>query len=396
MGIRIKLSDKRYFGEFGGSFAAETLIPLLIELEEAFKEFKKSKDLKKKYAGLLKNYAGRPTPLYHAVRLSKKLGIDVYLKREDLLHTGAHKINNALGQILLAKMMGKKRVIAETGAGQHGVATATAAACLDLECIVFIGEVDVRRQAPNVRRMKLLGAEVVSVASGSGTLKDAINEALRFWTANAKDTYYLIGSVVGPHPYPSIVRYFQSIIGKETKLQFKKLKGRLPEAVVACVGGGSNAAGMFFPFIKEGSVRLYGVEAGGSIKEPQRSGASLTAGSVGIFQGCRTYVLQNKEGNILEAHSVAPGLDYPGVGPEHAYWKSTGGVSYDVVYDEEALEAFRELAELEGIIPALESAHAIAYLPKLKKSGISEAVVCLSGRGDKDLEEFFRIVKHSF
>lgn len=393
---RIKLSAKRYFGEFGGSFAAETLVPLLIELEETFREFKKNSNLKKEYESLLRNYAGRPTPLYHAARLSKKLGMEVYLKREDLLHTGAHKINNALGQILLAKMMGKKRVIAETGAGQHGVATATAAACLNLECIVFMGKVDVRRQGPNVRRMKLLGAEVVPVAAGSGTLKDAINEALRFWTANARDTYYLIGSVVGPHPYPSIVRYFQSIIGKETKMQFKKLKRRLPEAVVACVGGGSNAAGMFFPFIKNSSVKLYGVEAGGSKEDPQRSGASLTAGAAGIFHGCRTYVLQNEEGNILEAHSVAPGLDYPGVGPEHAYWKSTGRVSYDIVYDEEALQAFQELAELEGIIPALESAHAVAYLPKLKKKGHSEAVVCLSGRGDKDLEEFFRIVDQSF
>jgi tryptophan synthase beta chain len=396
MKSRIKLSAKRYFGKFGGSFAAETLVPLLIELEEAFSEFKKRKDLQNEYAELLKNYAGRPTPLYYASNLSRELGLDVYLKREDLLHTGAHKINNALGQILLARMMGKKRVIAETGAGQHGVATATAAACLGLECVIFMGELDVKRQAPNVRRMKLLGAEVVPVKTGSKTLKDAINEALRFWTANARDTYYLIGSVVGPHPYPTIVRHFQTVIGKETKSQFRKIKGRLPETVVACVGGGSNAAGMFHPFIKENNVKLYGIEAGGSQKYPEKSGASLTQGSIGIFQGCRTYVLQDNNGNILEAHSVAAGLDYPGVGPEHAYWKETGRVTYTTVSDEEALAAFKQLAELEGIIPAFESAHAVAYLASLKKKGCSEAVVCLSGRGDKDLEEYFRLKQDSF
>jgi tryptophan synthase beta chain len=259
-----------------------------------------------------------------------------------------------------------------------------------------MGELDVKRQAPNVRRMKLLGAEVVPVKTGSKTLKDAINEALRFWTANARDTYYLIGSVVGPHPYPTIVRHFQSVIGKETKNQFRKIKGRLPETVVACVGGGSNAAGMFYPFIKKKNVKLYGIEAGGSQKYPEKSGASLTQGSIGIFQGCRTYVLQDNDGNILEAHSVAAGLDYPGVGPEHAYWKETGRVTYTTVSDEEALAAFKQLAELEGIIPALESAHAVAYLASLKKKGHSEAVVCLSGRGDKDLEEYFRLKQDSF
>lgn len=388
---KITLGRKRYFGDYGGSFVAETLVPLLIELESAFFEFLKDKKLKAELDFYLKNYAGRPTPLYFAKNLAKEIGMDVYLKREDLLHTGAHKINNALGQMLLARFMGKKRIIAETGAGQHGVATATAAAFLGMECLIFMGEEDVRRQAPNVKKMKLLGAEVVAVKTGSKTLKDAINEALRFWIANARNTYYLIGSVVGPYPYPLIVRHFQSIIGRETKRQFKKLKGRLPEAVIACVGGGSNAAGMFYPFIKESSVRLFGVEAGGSKKNPQKNSASLTSGSTGIFQGCKTYLLQDEAGNILEAHSVAAGLDYPAVGPEHAYWKDTGRVFYDTVFDEEAVEAFEMLAQLEGIIPAFESAHAVAYLKKAKLNGVSEAVVCLSGRGDKDLEEYFRI-----
>lgn len=381
----------RYFGgRFGGVFVAETLVPLLMELEEAFEEFKNDKVFKKDFRRLLKDYAGRPTPLYFASKLSKELGFNVFLKREDLLHTGAHKINNALGQMLLAKKMGKKRVIAETGAGQHGVAVATAAACLDMECIIFMGREDVRRQAPNVRRMKLLGAEVVPVESGSKTLKDAINEALRFWTAHANDTYYLLGSVVGPHPYPKIVRYFQSVIGREAKEQFKRIKGKLPELITACVGGGSNAAGMFSAFINDFQVELVGVEAGGSRKNPEEHSASLTEGEEGVFHGCRTFVLQDSNGNIKKAHSVAPGLDYPAVGPEHAYWKHIGRVKYVKVYDEEALDAFEKLSKLEGIIPALESAHAVAYLFKLTKKP-ENAVVCISGRGDKDLEEYFRL-----
>lgn len=383
--------EKRYYGDFGGCFAAETLVPLLIELEEAFKEFRQNSGLQKKLFSMLKTYAGRPTPLYYAENLSKSLGLEVYLKREDLLHTGAHKINNALGQVFLAKMMGKKRIIAETGAGQHGVATATAASCLGFECLIFMGEEDIRRQASNVQKMRLLGAEVVPVKSGSRTLKDAINEALRFWTAHANDTYYLIGSVVGPHPYPRIVAYFQEIIGRETKKQFLKLKKRFPEVVVACVGGGSNAAGMFLPFIKEKEVTLIGVEAGGSKTRPDKTGASLTYGSKGVFQGCKTYLLLDEGGNIKEAHSVAAGLDYPAVGPIHAFWKETGRVKYDVVYDEDALEAFEMLAKTEGIIPAFESAHAVAYLKKLAAHGFKEAVISLSGRGDKDIEEFFRL-----
>ncbi|MCX7831959.1 MAG: tryptophan synthase subunit beta [Actinobacteria bacterium] len=390
------LHRNRYFGKYGGSFSAETLVPLLIEIEEAFEEFKKNRQMKEELEIMLKNYAGRPTPLFYAKNLSKKIGIDVFLKREDLLHTGAHKINNALGQMMLARMMGKKRVIAETGAGQHGVATATAAAYLGFECMVFMGEEDIKRQAPNVRKMKLLGAEVIPVKSGSKTLKDAINEALRFWIANAQDTYYLIGSVVGPHPYPRIVRYFQSVIGRETKIQFKMLKNRLPEALVACVGGGSNAAGFFYPFIDQKDVKLFGVEAGGSLKDKKKNSASLNYGKPGIFQGCLTYVLQDKSGSVLEAHSVAPGLDYPAVGPEHSFWKDTSKVEYGVVYDEEALEYFEILSKEEGIIPALESAHAVAFLEKLAKKGLKEAVVCLSGRGDKDLETFFKIRANSY
>ncbi len=385
------LSDRRYFGKFGGAFTAETLMPLLIELEEAFSEFVKDKNQKKELEKYLKLYAGRPTPLYLAVNISKELGFKVFLKREDLLHTGAHKINNALGQMLLAKKMGKKLIIAETGAGQHGVAVATVAACLGMECRIFMGAEDVRRQAPNVKRMKLLGAEVIPVESGSRTLKDAINEALRFWVENADRAFYLIGSVVGPHPYPTVVRYFQSVIGRETKQQFRRISGNLPDCIIACVGGGSNAAGIFSAFIKNTSVRLIGVEAGGSIRTSGLSAASISEGSEGIFQGCLSLVLQDKDGNIREAHSVAAGLDYPGVGPEHAYWKSTGRAEYVKVYDEEALEAFEWLSRKEGIIPALESAHAIAYLRKLE--GVSNAVVCLSGRGDKDLDEYFRLVK---
>lgn len=380
------LSSKRYFGEFGGSFVAETLVPLLIEIETAFEEFKNSKKLTGEFLAGLKNYAGRPTPLYFAENISRELGFHVYLKREDLLHTGAHKINNALGQAMLARFMGKRRVIAETGAGQHGVATATACAVLGMECRIFMGSVDIERQKPNVRRMELLGAEVVSVSSGSGTLKDAINEALRYWLKHARDTYYLIGSVVGPHPFPSVVRYFQSVIGDEARKQFLEERGRLPDAVVACVGGGSNAAGIFSGFIDDSSVRLIGVEAGG---DGGKHCATLNHGSKGIFQGCLTYLLQDDYGNALETHSVAAGLDYPAVGPEHAFWKVSGRAEYVSVSDDEALEAFRWLSRLEGIIPALESAHALAYLKCLRDA--NDVIVCLSGRGDKDLEYFFRV-----
>lgn len=388
--MKTVIGKNRYYGEFGGSFVAETLMPLLIELEEAFEKFLKAPYLNSEFKELLRQYAGRPTPLYHARNLSRELGMDVYLKREDLLHTGSHKINNALGQVLLAKMMKKKRIIAETGAGQHGVATATASACYGFECVVFMGEIDVKRQESNVKKMELLGARVVPVKSGSRTLKDAINEALRFWTANAGDTYYLIGSVVGPHPYPRIVRHFQSVIGRELKEQFFKKKRRLPQCIVACVGGGSNSAGIFSPFIGRSEVRLFGVEAGGSLKNPERHSASLTKGSPGIFQGCRTYLLQDASGNVVEPHSIAAGLDYPATGPQHAYWKEKGLVEYDTVHDEEAIEAFEMLSKLEGIIPAFESAHAVAYLKKLKELGFKEAVVCLSGRGDKDLDAYFR------
>lgn len=383
------LSQERYFGQFGGAFVAETLVPLLAEIEQAFGEFQNSKPQIEELHRRLRDYAGRPTPLYLAENLSKDAGFNVYLKREDLLHTGAHKINNALGQAMLAKFMGKKRVIAETGAGQHGVATATACAALGLECRVFMGRVDMERQKPNVRRMELLGAEVVGVSSGSGTLKDAINEALRFWLTHARDTYYLIGSVVGPHPFPSIVRYFQSVIGQETREQFLQITGKLPDAVVACVGGGSNAAGIFSAFIDEAAVRLIGVEAGG---DGVRHCATLERGNPGIFQGSLTYLLQDDYGNALETHSVAAGLDYPAVGPEHAFLKRTGRAEYCSVTDEEALDAFEWLSLTEGIIPALESAHAVAYLKKLTDA--ADVVVCLSGRGDKDLEHYFRVRKN--
>lgn len=365
---------------------AETLVPLLVEIEAAFEEFKKSEAMNREFYDKLERYAGRPTPLYFAENVSSELGFSVYLKREDLLHTGAHKLNNALGQALLARFMGKERIIAETGAGQHGVATATACAALGLECLIFMGSVDIERQKPNVKRMELLGAEVVSVSSGSGTLKDAINEALRYWLKNARDTYYLIGSVVGPHPFPSLVRFFQSVIGEETRKQFYEARGRLPDAVVACVGGGSNAAGIFSGFIKESSVRLIGVEAGG---DGVKHCATLSSGSRGIFQGCLTYVLQDDYGNALETHSVAAGLDYPAVGPEHAFLKLSGRAEYYSVSDDEALAAFRWLSQREGIIPALESAHALAYLKHL--SDVKDVVVCLSGRGDKDLDHFFRV-----
>ena len=379
----------RYFGQFGGQFIPETLVYAVNELEREFNVAWKDKKFRKHLDYYLRQYAGRPTPLYYAENLSKYLNISkIYLKREDLAHTGSHKINNTIGQLLLAKRLNKKRVIAETGAGQHGVATATAAALFGLKCDVYMGAVDVERQQQNVSRMELLGARVIPVKSGSQTLKDAINEALRDWVTNVHDTYYVLGSVVGPHPYPTMVRNFQSVIGLETKRQILKLENCLPDYLIACVGGGSNSIGLFHPFYNNRTVKFIGVEAGGLGLASGKHSASLAEGTVGILHGTKSYVLQNKDGQICETHSVAPGLDYPGVGPEHSFYKDTGRAEYVAVTDKEAVGAFHMLSESEGILPALESAHAIAYLKKiahkLKKSDI--VVVCLSGRGDKDLE----------
>uniref|UniRef100_A0A832GNU3 Tryptophan synthase beta chain n=1 Tax=Caldimicrobium thiodismutans TaxID=1653476 RepID=A0A832GNU3_9BACT len=382
---------KGYFGPFGGRFVPETLVPLILELEQFYQKISKDKTFWQEFKELLQEYAGRPTPLYFAKNLSQYLGghLKVYLKREDLLHTGAHKLNNTIGQVLLAKKMGKSRIIAETGAGQHGVATATACALLGLKCVVYMGAKDVKRQALNVFRMKLLGAEVIPVESGTKTLKDAINEALRDWVTNVANTFYVIGSVVGPHPYPMMVRDFQSIIGKETKAQILKKEGRLPDYIFACVGGGSNAMGIFYPFARDRKVKLIGVEAAGHGLESDYHSATLTKGEPGVLHGMLTYLLQDKVGQIKGAHSIAPGLDYPGVGPEHAYFKESGRATYVAVRDEEALEAFQILSETEGIIPALESAHAIAYLLKAAKDMPSGSIVVvnLSGRGDKDVAQ---------
>jgi len=385
----MKLPDKKgHFGIFGGKFVPETLMAPLKELEKAYLVSRKDSRFKETVHSYLKDYAGRPTPLYFAARLTEELkGCRIYLKREDLTHTGAHKINNTLGQALLAKKMAKKRIIAETGAGQHGVATATAAALVGLQCVVYMGEEDIRRQSLNVFRMKLLGAEVIPVSSGSRTLKDAINEAIRDWVTNVRDTYYLIGSVVGPHPYPMMVRDFQSVIGLEVKKQIRKKEGRLPDCLVACVGGGSNAIGLFHPFLKD-EVRLLGVEAAGLGLLTGKHAASLKAGAIGTLHGSLSYVLQSDSGNILETHSVSAGLDYPGVGPEHSFLKKSKRAEYGVINDEEALEAFHLLARTEGILPALESAHALAYAkkiaPSMKKDQIM--IVNLSGRGDKDVQ----------
>jgi len=377
-----------HFGVLGGKYVPETLMAPLEELEKAYLSTKRDAIFQRELKSHLRDYAGRPTPLYFAKRLSEELkGPKIYLKREDLTHTGAHKINNTLGQALLARKMGKKRVIAETGAGQHGVATATAAALLKLECIVYMGEEDIRRQSLNVFRMKLLGAEVIPVLSGSKTLKDAVNEAIRDWVTHVRDTYYLLGSVVGPHPYPIMVRDFQSVIGREAKKQILEKEGCLPNCLVACVGGGSNAIGLFHPFFKE-NVRFIGVEAGGLGMSTGRHAASLVAGSIGVLHGSKSYVLQNDFGNIFETHSFAPGLDYPGVGPEHAYYKECGRAEYVTVTDDEALEAFHLLSRTEGILPALESAHALAHAKKIASSFGRDQfmIICLSGRGDKDVQ----------
>ncbi len=377
------------FGEFGGRFVAETLMPALLELEQAFEKFFPDPEFQKELNHYLQDYVGRPTPLYFCARLSKKIGgAKIYLKREDLCHTGAHKINNTVGQALLARRMNKQRIIAETGAGQHGVATATVCAWLGLECQIYMGEEDIARQSLNVFRMKLLGARVEPVKSGSQTLKDALNEALRDWITNIRTTYYLLGSVAGPHPYPKMVRSFQKIIGEETKKQILEREGRLPDFLVACVGGGSNAMGLFYPFINDRQVKLIGVEGGGEGIGKGRHSASLCAGSVGVLHGSKSYLLQDERGQIEIAHSIAPGLDYPGVGPEHSWLKETGRAEYIAVNDEQALEGFHLLCDYEGIIPALESAHAVYYGVELAKKMSREQIVIinLSGRGDKDLQ----------
>jgi len=385
----LKLPDEQgHYGPYGGKFVPETLMPALSELESAYSQACADADFWKQFNSLCRDYAGRPTPLYHAQKLTQKLGgAQILLKREDLAHTGAHKINNTLGQGLLALRMGKRRVIAETGAGQHGVAVATICAMLELDCVVYMGEEDVRRQSLNVFRMKLLGAEVRPVSSGSRTLKDAINEAIRDWVTNVRTTHYLLGSVVGPHPYPMIVRDFQSIIGRETREQIMAAQGRLPDYIVACVGGGSNAIGIFHPFIDEPGVKLIGVEAAGLGLSNGTHAAPLVAGSPGILHGAKSYLLQDKHGQVRDTRSIAPGLDYPGVGPEHSYYKDTGRVSYVAVSDDQVLEGFQLLSTTEGIIPALEPAHAIYYAaqiaPELDKDTL--LVVNLSGRGDKDI-----------
>jgi len=379
--------EKGKYGDYGGKFVPETLMSALSELEEGYEKIKKDPEFQSEFRKLLEEYVGRPTPLQYAKRFSEFLGgkVKVYLKREDLNHTGAHKINNALGQALLAKRLGKRRIIAETGAGQHGVATATACAFLGLECVVYMGEEDAQRQSLNVFRMELLGARVEVVKSGSRTLKDAINEAIRDWVTNVRTTHYIIGSVVGPHPYPQIVRDFQSVIGKETKAQILDREGRLPDVIVACVGGGSNAMGMFYPFIED-DVRLVGVEAGGLGIETGKHAATLCAGKVGVFHGAKSYLLQTEDGQVTPTHSISAGLDYPGVGPEHSYLKDIGRAEYYAVTDEEALDAFKVLARTEGIIPALESAHAVAWVIKNSKELEGKIVVInLSGRGDKDV-----------
>ena len=374
-----------HFGIHGGRYVPETLMPILLELEEAYKQIRFDEEFWKEARYFLENYVGRPSPLYYAKNLSKELGATIYLKREDLNHTGAHKINNTILQGLLAKRLGKKRVIAETGAGQHGVATATMAALFGLECDIFMGEKDVKRQELNVFRMKLLGARVHAVKNGSRTLKDAMNEAIRYWVTNARDTFYVIGTVAGPHPYPMMVRDFQGIIGYEAKAQILATEHRLPDYVIACIGGGSNAMGIFNAFLDEEEVQCIGIEAGGLGLDTNKHGASLAKGSPGVLHGQMSYVLQDEEGQIQEAHSISAGLDYPGIGPEHSFLKDEGVVQYDAITDQEALDAFVWLSQAEGIIPAFESSHAVAYLKKMNNIKNSLVIVNLSGRGDKDM-----------
>ena len=376
-----------HFGKYGGRFVPETLVPLILEVEKAYKRIRRKKEFIKEFKKYLRDYVGRPSPLYYAENLTKKLGgPKIYFKRDELNHTGAHKINNTLGQILLAKNMMKKRIIAETGAGQHGVATATVCALFNLPCTIYMGEVDYKRQMPNVFRMRLLGAKVEKVKSGSRTLKDAMNEALRDWVTNVKDTFYIIGSVAGPHPYPEMVRDFQSVIGHEAKEQIKKAEGRLPDFLIACVGGGSNAMGLFYPFLNDINVKMIGVEAAGEGLNKKHA-ASIAKGQLGVLHGSKTYILQDEDGQIIEPHSISAGLDYPGIGPEHAWLKDTKRVKYVSVTDKEALEAFQLCTKIEGIIPALEPSHALAYLikkaHKIPKNKIIIMNMC--GRGDKDI-----------
>ncbi len=393
---KIQLPDSRgHFGEFGGCYAPETLMGLLLDLEKEFQKIKKDKTFQKEFDFYLKEYAGRPTNLYLAKRLSAHLKtLKVYLKREDLLHTGAHKINNTLGQIIVARRMGKTRIIAETGAGQHGVATATVSALFGLKCVIYMGAEDVKRQSLNVIRMKLMGAEVIPVESGSKTLKDAMNEAVRDWVTNVHDTFYIIGSVAGFHPYPVMVRAFQSVIGREAREQFLKKEGRLPNYLVACVGGGSNAMGLFHPFYDDKSVKIIGVEAAGHGVHTKEHSATLTKGKVGVLHGSKSMLLQDKDGQVQIAHSIAAGLDYPGVGPEHSFYKASGRAEYVSVDDKQAIAALKLLAKTEGIIPALETSHAIAYLETLAKKvkSKSSVILCLSGRGDKDMNQISQFV----
>lgn len=383
-------SIEGFFGEFGGQFVPETLMYAVKELTDVYEASKIDEDFQNELRYYLKQYVGRENPLYYAERLTKKLGgAKIYLKREDLNHTGAHKINNAIGQVLLAKKMGKNKVVAETGAGQHGVATATAAALFGMDCTIFMGEVDVKRQALNVFRMELLGATVESVTSGSRTLKDAVNEALRYWVANVEDTHYVMGSVLGPHPFPEIVRNYQSVIGTEARAQLLATEGKLPDVALACVGGGSNAMGLFYSFIEDSDVRLIGVEAAGKGIDTEEHAASITKGSVGVLHGTKMYLLQDDDGQVQEAFSISAGLDYPGIGPEHSFLHTIGRAEYVTVDDEEAVAAFHLLSRTEGIIPALESAHAIAHVVKLAPTMTPDQliVVCLSGRGDKDVQQ---------
>ncbi len=384
-----EMPDERgHFGVFGGRFVAETLMEALDELAQAYETFRNDEEFMAELDHDLAQFVGRPSPLYYAERWSREIGgARIYLKREDLNHTGAHKVNNTIGQALLAKRLGKRRIIAETGAGQHGVASATVAARLGLECVVYMGEEDVKRQAINVFRMKLLGAQVVPVTSGSKTLKDALNEAMRDWVTNVDDTFYIIGTVAGPHPYPAMVRDFQTIIGREARRQILEQEARLPDALVACVGGGSNAIGLFHPFLDDESVAIYGVEGGGDGVATGRHAAPLTAGRPGVLHGNRTYLMEDDDGQIIETHSISAGLDYPGVGPEHAWLKDIGRAKYDAVTDEEALAAFHSLTRIEGIMPALESSHALAYAMKLAPTMKQDQIIIvnLSGRGDKDI-----------
>jgi tryptophan synthase beta chain len=385
-----------HFGIYGGRYVAETLMPLILEVERAYNEVRDDAAFRAELAGYLSSYVGRPTPLYYARRMSEKLGgAKIFFKREDLNHTGAHKVNNCMGQILLARRMGKTRIIAETGAGMHGVATATVCALFDVPCTIYMGATDIERQAPNVMRMKMLGAEVKPVTSGSATLKDAMNDALRDWVANVENTYYIIGTVAGPHPYPQMVGDFQSVIGEETRKQMQELEGRLPDSVVACIGGGSNAMGIFRPFLDDPSVRLIATEAAGEGIETGKHAASLSAGAPGVLHGNRTYLLQDADGQITEAHSISAGLDYPGIGPEHSWLHDIGRVEYVAVTDKEAVDAFQACTRIEGIIPALESSHAVAHAMKVAGSLPKDhlMVVNMSGRGDKDLDSVGRWLK---